>query len=101
MLRCDDGRADADGVERHLGLPGRFDRRARFDAGVLSAVGNHDHAGERRIAVEPQFIGQRLAEPRLRAARLQLCGPVDLVEGRGSRVEGSSILAFELLASGP
>ena len=29
------GRADADGVERHLCLAGGFDCRARFDAGVF------------------------------------------------------------------
>ena len=84
------GRADADGVERHLGLLGGFDRGAGLDAGVLGAIGNDDHAGERRIVVEPQLIGQRLAEAGLRAAGLKFVGPVDWsrVEGRGSRVGG-------------
>ena len=71
------GGAEADGIERHARLAGGFDGGARFDAGVLSAVGHDDDAGERRVVIESQFIGERLAEPRFRAARLQGCGPVD------------------------
>ncbi len=68
------GGADADGVERHVRLAGGFDRGARLDAGVLSAVGDNDDAGQRRIAIQSQLIGERLAQPRFGAARLQAAG---------------------------
>ncbi len=71
------GGTDADCVERHACVAGCFDRGARFDAGILGAVGHYDYTGERRVVVQAQFIGQRLAQPRFGATWLQGGWPIN------------------------
>src|SRR3954468_383158 len=70
-------RTEADGVERHSGLAGGFDRGAGLDAGILGAVGHDDDSSERCIVIKPQLVRERLTQSSFGAARLQYSGPVN------------------------
>src|SRR6185437_4642080 len=77
-------RANAHGVDRNPRFAGQFDGRGRIEAGILLAIGEHDHAGDRpgpAVGLDP--LAQGLTQPRFRAARRQAREPIHLfLDGR-------------------